>query len=303
MQRLCQVIRRRLLVASLLLLMSSASTLAVAEESLCARIWPAGEPFTTVPHRDDIAQGGGEGFGYVLLDQRGLPFRPKSLEESTCALERMFKSDVREAIRQGVDDYLALTDRASPEVALDHLLAAIDSRVKQTISHGVFNILSDIELHFAITSIGDIQNQNLLQREAAAQGIYLRNYVNRWILLAYLEYVSGSRLNVTALIAYIQSREAHRAPPATLKVAGCPEDIAYTWPTTSLPDSTFREVRDVGDGEEVHWGVCRPTRTLWVYHYQRGWRQTESDEQGRACARFSDVAAISEACRRERKVD
>jgi hypothetical protein len=141
----------------------------------------------------------------------------------------------------------------------------------------------------------DDSNERLLTSQARDLGIYFPGYVSRWLLVSYLEHLVP-RFDAAPFIGVLQSRDADVAPPRTLSVEDCPQQLVYRWPTTSQPYRSFAEAW--ADHDVVHWGVCQPRNTLWVYYFRDGWREAQPNELALVCSEHGGSSPIAEFCQR-----
>ena len=148
----------------------------------------------------------------ILKRENGELLHPKTLKESVCVLDIMLDSKTREALRQGVNEYLSSTPTGLPEENFNKLWGSINNRlnalyvnsamVKNT---GVNLILARMEEQLDIRLFGGAANHSPLQKQAAKEGIYNPNLVARWVWVVYLKYLDVEGFDEKPFISYLKS--------------------------------------------------------------------------------------------------
>jgi hypothetical protein len=178
-----------------------------AEDIDCSTIWAAAGPVLEEPVTVWVVpQVPDEGVisTFVISELRagagdGELFEPRTLEEGVCALDRMLGDETRDAVREGLADYLRAPDGASAETKLEEIERFINTRLDRLyVQHGMrpgTGILS-IRVHMTpqlgIRRFGGEEAYSPLQREAASLGVTTPNLVLDWVWVEYLDYLSGS---------------------------------------------------------------------------------------------------------------
>lgn len=224
-------------------------------------------------------------------------FVPSTVSEAVCVIERSLEPPVLKAIVAGAKqgemsgrglEFEEQMESVYREVGEQLDLLYSDSGLPK--GSGLTKVLWHLQNEIAVNSLSypsqlQVATQNL--------GIYSANHV-AWYVLA--EFLNGKGVDpefTGNLITHMRAKDRSIAPPATLRPRNCEGGIQYLWPTVSLPIASFK---DVASDENVHWGICKSTQSVWVYHFSSGWIEASQEEIPKVCERFGDRSDFARAC-------
>lgn len=193
-----------------------------AEDIDCSAVWAAAGPILEEPVAVWVVpQVPDEGVisTFVISELRasdGELFEPRTLEEGVCALDRMLGDKTRDAVREGLADYLQAPDGESVETKLEEIERLIDTRLDRLyVQHGmrpgtgILNIRVHMTSQLGIRRFGGEEVYSPLQREAASLRITTPNLVLDWVWVEYLDYLGGSDFESDEFVRYLKSLDAN----------------------------------------------------------------------------------------------
>jgi hypothetical protein len=245
---------------------------------------------------------GGLSFKSLYVDiGNGHRFIPTSLKESNCALDRMLGRRVGDAIRAGAIAYTRMGRGEKSEEQFERFSMSINSELNKlfvplgmTPNTGLSEIRSLIQDAFDIPQFS-MKIKSPLQKLAYDARVYTPNLILNWLIIEYVKHLGVSGFDSEKLVEGLRSLDASYNPPSTLRVPDCSEQLAYRWPTISVPISTYK---GIGDYENVHWAICRSSGDVWVYYYRGGWKKAQPTEKAQACEDFGDEEPFRSFCAR-----
>jgi hypothetical protein len=215
----------------------------------------------------------------------GRRFIPQDLRQSNCYLDRVLPENVRNALYDGAVSAVSL-QRGKAEARLESLFDKTNDRLESLFAQegmhpgtGMPLLLSYLQTDYELKGFHSPEAGSL-EMQAFATGIYTENSVLSWLWISYLQHLGVPGFRSEPLVQPLQQRDRAIAPPADFSAPGCEGGIAYRWPTLTRPIDTFADSEPDSD---VHWGVCKATNKVWVYHWRRGWRPADSQETAEFC--------------------
>jgi hypothetical protein len=238
-----------------------------------------------------------DGIVQTLLGSRpftetGQPFFPNSLKEAACLLNRMLPAEVREELHS-----LELISASGSSVSRQALEFRLFASKKIADKYGVGALDSSIEVAMAgfELSQGITDRPNRFISSMWKQKIYSGRRIAGaiWCVYYQMNIVRSGKNSDCADAARLDDEPL--GPPATLNVPSCPTKLIYRWPS-------FVDGSQLWEGAHVfatHIAACSPKNSVWVYAYEKGWRQLTGTSAATACAHLVDpTQALATACAR-----